>query len=493
MSCTRYLIALAVISILTSAAWSVDPVAPAGFYCQALDPLPVDDNLEGVLTGSTKILWIVCAPDSHALLPIQHWTTDRDSCDVRPSRVMFPSTYRMPWWKASMLDSADERSFTRYFIDQSHGKWRPYGLVSGFTDSTIWVCDPDSQYRPTPPYTTTAADPSNPWSRCYGNSGGTKFFLNIIHKVDDSVNFGQFDLNNDGRVDKIIFDIYGLAEQVEENWRFQGTGGVAALALDANTLVATNDTNAHGDTVRIGYEDGVTIWTPSVEAYQLSDPAWTQSYARQETYWQTHNMAAHELGHQLGFDHTDRGYSTGFGCFETMGTQGPFREQQVNPDLGIRLLGPTSPYNPYYRQQKGWIDTVVVERPLLGWSLGDNLSTGKMLVVPTELQANPQHFLVYASMRERIWEVNYFTRRHVRHMPRSHGPVVLVCDHCLHVIMWACCQTAASEAPVPGRPESARACGLLTQNSASTRFMPLGTRPCSDDSAFSFLISSFSF
>lgn len=43
-----------------------NPEAPGGIYCDD-SALPITDDWYGVIQGTGKILWVVCAPDSGAL------------------------------------------------------------------------------------------------------------------------------------------------------------------------------------------------------------------------------------------------------------------------------------------------------------------------------------------------------------------------------------------------------------------------------------------
>jgi hypothetical protein len=351
-----------------------DPSAPGAVYCE--DPqLPILDDWYGSLTGTGKVLWVLCAPDSGALRPIENWSINRGA---NPQRVMYPSTYRMPWWRTIALDSTDSRSFTRYYKDQSAARWRVIGTVAGQTDTTIFLCDPDTLYRPRCPFVGGAN----------GNKSGTRFFLNIMAKVDARYNLSDFDTNQDGFVDKLILCVYGLAEAGQ----FQGTGGEARV----DTIFRSNDVNSHGDTVKVRPGDGITYWAPSEQALMNPPHNWAQDDAERESYWQNHNMAAHELGHQLGFLHTAGSIHNGLGNYDPMGKYGPFR------DFATRILGPTSPYNPKYRAYKGWADTVMVDRPLFGFSLADHLPTSKVLYAPVYRNGLTQYFFAYASTRETV-------------------------------------------------------------------------------------------
>jgi hypothetical protein len=176
----------------------------------------LDDPVPPV--GNVHALWVVCAPDSHALV----WSRPIDrppSCAPPPfiPRVHFPSTYRMPFWRTWMFDSTNYRSLTSYFRDQSGGLHRLTGDVKGRTDDSIFVSDPDTNVAPLQPFT------------CWGNYGGDSFFLNIMRKVDAVVDLNDYDVDQDDTVDFVFFNIYGLCEQ---NWFCQGTGGVSGLAAN---------------------------------------------------------------------------------------------------------------------------------------------------------------------------------------------------------------------------------------------------------------------
>lgn len=365
------LTALCCLSQLSSGQMPLDPI-----NCETETAPPTLDYPLGPI-GSYKVLWVMCAPDSGALAPLDSLSIERPICPAPTRRrVMYPSTYQMPPWANQMLDPNYNRSLATYYSDISFGQFLAWGDVVGDTNSTIFRSHPDTSVRPLQPYT------------CWGNNGGSAFFLNIMPKVDRVVNFADYDLNGSGVVDFLVFNIYGLAE----DGNFQGTGGVASLPAS----FLSTDTTVTGQ--RILVSDGCVIWSPSPEAY-MSMRGMSQFNAELQSFWENHGIAAHEVGHRVGGFTPHRGF---LGCYEIMGNRGNF----VNPQTWI--IGPTSPYNPQYRLGYGWIDPIVVDRPNFSYEMPDHLSSGATLKLPAyRSTTNDQYFLALASTRESVWET-YF-------------------------------------------------------------------------------------
>ncbi len=174
---------------------------------------PVQDLVPQI--GTVKVLWIICAPDSGALSPLDSLPIHRTQWCINQERVrvMYPSTYTMPAWTNDLLDTNVARSLGQYYKDQSGNLFRIYGSVVGRNDSTIFLSDPDTSVRPEQPFVHPC-----------GNTGGPAFFQNIMPKVDSVVNLADYDVNGDGVVDEVFFHIYGLAERdTSGTWQFQGT------------------------------------------------------------------------------------------------------------------------------------------------------------------------------------------------------------------------------------------------------------------------------
>ena len=122
-----------------------DPLSH-GYYCDT-EPSVYTDWVNPI--GTTKVLWIMCAPDSGALRPLDSLSILRpDTCPPRQRvRVMYPSTYRLPTWARDLFDSNQEKSLTSYFLDQSRGRFRVVGNVVGRDSTHIFTCDPDTSVR----------------------------------------------------------------------------------------------------------------------------------------------------------------------------------------------------------------------------------------------------------------------------------------------------------------------------------------------------------
>ena len=351
-----------------------DPLSH-GYYCDT-EPSVYTDWVNPI--GTTKVLWIMCAPDSGALRPLDSLSILRpDTCPPRQRvRVMYPSTYRLPTWARDLFDSTTDRSLTNYYVDQSFGHFRLVGEVVGRNDSTLFLSDPDTAVRPLQPFT------------CWGNNGGSNFFLNIMEKVDSVLNLADYDVNHDGNVDQVFFHIYGLSE----DGRFQGTGGVACGL--AATYTSPTDTLPDGRHIRV--HDGVTFWSPSPEAYEAL--GWNAARAERQSYWEAHYIAAHEFGHNLNLWHL-----TG-PCHLACGNFGPMSGGSfVDPVTWV--VGPTSPYDLEHRIGMGWVNPALVDHPLMNLSLGDHMLTGQCLKIPTYTTgASDQYFLVQTSTRSSLWE-----------------------------------------------------------------------------------------
>jgi hypothetical protein len=98
---------------------------------------------------------------------------------------MYPSTYSMPSWTHTLLDTVAPEGLGRYYKDQSNNVFRIYGSVVGQTANTIFRSDPGTSVRPEQPFDNDGCSPS-----C-GNSGGNAFFQNIMSKVDAVVNLAN--------------------------------------------------------------------------------------------------------------------------------------------------------------------------------------------------------------------------------------------------------------------------------------------------------------
>jgi len=382
----RYLLAfISVCCICTLHAQSFNPNNPP-IRC-GYDSTAQTTSLDDIV-GTYKILWVVCTADS-ACLP-QDWPIHGTHGDtLGHSRVMNPSTYRMPSWAHMVFDSLDPNSLCRYYKDQSGGRFTVTGTVVADTDSTVFRCDTSISKRPVHDETQT---------------GRRDFFLNIMAKVDRQVNFADYLLRPNSRyAGYIIFDIYGLSEncQAEE-------GGVSQLAAEYPTA----DTNSLGQQISVLMGTGCTFWSNSEQALSMHDdcPNVGAADSVMAAYWNTLGLAAHEFGHLLSLGHTfgDIAFdsspenNTGYGSFDIMGYSPSFPDPANN-----WATGGVSPYNPYSRYHLGWIAPTVVNQPQFGYVLQDNIMSDACLKIPAYRRSqadSDQYFLAVAVTRQSPWD-----------------------------------------------------------------------------------------
>jgi M6 family metalloprotease-like protein len=345
----------------------------------------IDDPLLDALpaSGSVHILWIVCTVDSGAIdsnisTSGQYW------CNPDSVRIYLPSTYTMPYWKDIVLDPNNQASLSRYFEDVSGGDLVVTGDVVGWNDSTVFKCDPDPTKLPTMPE-----------HGCFGsNTGGSAYFRNIMQKVDSVVDFNDYDLNDDGVVDYVIFNLYGLCE---DPWICKG-GGVNMLA----TTYTSRD-SLNGSPVRV--TNGHSQWTGSDEYAHPGDLLSSLNPAV--------GVAAHEMGHKFSprADRVDHWAPTpfgeehwAFGGYDVMAGSAGFPRIDGN---GHHRTGPASPYNPESRVRIGWTEPVVVDRPFSEVEIGNYTGTNELLYIPAYVNSNAasdQSFYIELSTRQSYWE-----------------------------------------------------------------------------------------
>ncbi len=376
------LFSLIVLLVLSAISQPPNPQNP-GMQCDFTEqsPSPLTD-----VVGTRRILWIVCAGDSNSLphnWPVHRWTPD-----TAGTRVMYPSTYRMPTWAPWVFDSTIARSFTKYYIDQSDGRFRVIGDVVGRNDSTIFVCDPDTAVRP---------------RKVSGFSGGNAFFQNIMQKVDSVIDFRDYiDNPSDTVVSFMFFNVYGHAE----NCQVEGGGQWPMLTY------VSRDSNSINRPIQTGGTKGLAFWSISEQALSVHDgcPWLGATDSVQAAYWSNMPGAAHEYGHSLPLFHTfgSSEYATtstshlGYGTFDPMGYEPSFTDPEND-----NAIGAIAPYNPYYRLLNGWLDLTTINAPLFDYTLGDHIETDECLKIPANVASSPsndQYFLAVAVTRRTAWD-----------------------------------------------------------------------------------------
>jgi hypothetical protein len=106
----KSLVMAVALGLLTAVA-AAQPFNPANppTWCEYVPDSTGRQTLDEI-TGTAKILWIICAADSHALP--SEWPVHPGGQDTGQTRVMYPSTYLMPSWAPMMFDSSERLSLT---------------------------------------------------------------------------------------------------------------------------------------------------------------------------------------------------------------------------------------------------------------------------------------------------------------------------------------------------------------------------------------------
>jgi M6 family metalloprotease-like protein len=376
------ILVLALLLIGSANAQPINPVNPP-IRCVAESNAMTSITDLHEISGTVKMLWIVCTADSGAIP--QSWPLyyGIHNADCGETRLPNPSTYRMPSWATDVFDSTYPRSLSSYYVDQSRGRFRVSGKVVGQDCTTVFRCDPDTSLRP------RLCD--------WGWGGGTNFFNNIMGKVDAVVNFAEYlPDSNSTTVDFVLFNIYGMAEA----GHIISGGGVSGIYG-----YPSNDTNRLGQ--RISINRGVTFWSASEQVLSVPNPILA-------AYWMGVNVAAHESGHHLCSlshtfcDHCGGGEygrvswgHVGCGSFDVMGYENAFPDSTNG-----NAAGGISPYNPAYRIGLGWMNVTEVSSPLLNYVLSDHLTSDACLKIPAfRVSGNSdQYFTVTAVTRRSPWD-----------------------------------------------------------------------------------------
>jgi hypothetical protein len=342
-------------------------------------------------TGRVKVLWIVCTADSQALP--QSWPLGSGA----GHRVCNPVTYQMPSWASWVFDSSRLNSLSSYYLDQSGGRFGLTGKVVGRDSLTVFKCDPDTAVRP----------------RHDNQSGGTAFFYNIMAKVDSFVNLTEYlPTPTATEIPFMIFDIYALAEscRVEAGGQWPMTASYTFQQV-----------NSLGQHIHVSATNGVVCWSVAEQTHSNSFcNGWSLSDSVKAAYWPNLIIAAHEMGHHLGGLHghsfcdcnyvdQSPGSHLGCGAFDPMSLGVSF----TDPDNGY-VAGEVCPYNPYWRNDLGWMTVVNVDHPLLNYVMTDHVlrSSDICLKIPTYRtdETSNQYFLAAAVTRnspwDRLWPAN---------------------------------------------------------------------------------------
>ncbi|MCI0531913.1 MAG: hypothetical protein L0Y74_08205, partial [candidate division Zixibacteria bacterium] len=245
----------------------------------------------------------------------------------------FPSLRKLPTWAHSIWDSGVQLSVPRFFKDNSLGKYMISARAFGRTSDTCWtatghVPNPFAGGGP-------EVDPE-----------GVPFFKNIMAQADDSINFSDFDSDQDDTVDACFFIVVNHGGNPGAN-----TG--AFLGFSPEWEYRSKDTNSTGDTVIVAPNRAVLV--------RSNDQNLAVS------------ISVHEWGHALGAGHYYGSQGTpdwGLGAFTAMGLpQGyPGDNRPV-------------PFDPIHRVNFKWVVPETVKTPLYQQVISDYLTTGKVYLL----------------------------------------------------------------------------------------------------------------
>ncbi len=220
-------------------------------------------------------------------------------------------TTSLPGWSSAIWSGGNPLSVPRFYSENSNALYTLTADVAGPAKTAKL-------------YQSNCCDP-------IGETGGSNFDVNIVTLVDADENFALYDQDNDNYVDAFFLVII---DHPDPN---MSPGGIAVTDVGIYT---TNDINPNtGQYVKIDGAKGVTC-----------------RFLRTETQGVAVHVCAHEYGHQLCLPDL---YFPGRGV-------GGF---SVMSNVEWNDIPP--PFDPWSKEQLGWVTPTVVDNPLWNRLLKD--------------------------------------------------------------------------------------------------------------------------